>query len=150
MRRPGSGLDVIVVGGGIAGLTAALHCALRGRTVAVLEGELPGGLIVNVGALEGLPGPGPVAGAELAAGLQGQLTELGVDVISVNAESVEPGPRGFVVRTTDGDKRARCVVAATGARLSPLPAPGAEILAGKGVSQCAFCDAGLYLSLIHI
>ena len=69
MRRPGDLYDVLVVGGGLAGLTAAHHVTLRGLTVACVdEGGHMGGLVMNVSAIDGYPAMGTVGGAELAAG----------------------------------------------------------------------------------
>ena len=69
MRRPGDPYDVVVIGGGMAGLTAAHHAALRGMAVVCIdEGGHMGGLVINVSALDGYPAMGPVGGAELASG----------------------------------------------------------------------------------
>lgn len=145
MKRAGSALDVLVVGAGIAGLTAALHAAWRGKRVAVVESALPGGLVVNVGALEGFPAVARTSGAELAAALQSQAMELGVEFVEANVASLDAQSRVFTVSAEDaGSYRAKSVVWAAGARLRALSVPGAERLWQKGVSQCAFCDAGLY------
>ncbi len=136
--------DIAVIGGGIAGLTAAHHAALAGVSVAhFVENGLPGGLVMNVGALDGWPAAGPLGGAELASGLLGRNEELGVTLVPSRVDSVEGG----VSRTLsgpDGKWRARQVIVATGAALRMLDVPGANRLAGRGVSQCAWCDGGLY------
>lgn len=136
--------DIAVIGGGIAGLTAAHHAALAGVSVAhFVEDGLPGGLVLNVGALDGWPASGPVGGAELAAGLLGQNEELGVTLVPSRVDVVEGGTFK-TLRGADGSWRARQVIVATGAALRPLEVSGAERLAGRGVSQCAWCDGGLY------
>ncbi len=139
-----STFDIAVIGGGIAGITAAHHAALGGASVAhFVEYGLPGGLIVNVGALDGWPAASAVAGAELAAGLLAQNDELGVTLIPSRVDAIAGGA-SRTLRGPDGTWRANQVIVATGATLRTLDVPGAERLAGRGVSQCAWCDGGLY------
>lgn len=140
----GSIFDVAVIGGGIAGLTAAHHAALAGVSVVhYVEDGLPGGLVMNVGTLDGWPATNAVAGAELAAGLQAQNEELGVTLVPSRVDAVEGGAVKML-RGPDGTWRTRQVIVASGAALKTLDVPGAERLAGRGVSQCAWCDGGLY------
>jgi thioredoxin reductase (NADPH) len=136
--------DIVVIGGGIAGLTAAHHAALAGVSVAhFVEDGLPGGLVMNVGALDGWPSAASVGGAELAAGLLGQNTELGITLVPSRIDKVE-GDATKTLSGPDGTWRARQVIVATGAALKALDVPGADRLVGRGVSQCAWCDGGLY------
>ncbi|GEP60282.1 NAD(P)/FAD-dependent oxidoreductase [Reyranella soli] len=133
--------DIAVIGGGIAGLTAAHHAALAGVSVGhFIADGMPGGLVMNVGALDGWPAAGAVGGAELAAGLLGRNEELGVSLVPSRIESIQ----AKTLSGSDGTWRAKQVIVATGASLRTLDAPGAERLAGRGVSQCAWCDGGLY------
>jgi thioredoxin reductase (NADPH) len=133
--------DVAVIGGGIAGLTAAHHAALAGVSVGhFIADGMPGGLVMNVGALDGWPAAGAVGGAELAAGLLGRNEELGVSLVPSRIDSIE----AKTLSGPDGTWRAKQVIVATGASLLTLNAPGAERLYGRGVSHCAWCDGGLY------
>lgn len=133
--------DIAVIGGGIAGLTAAHHAALAGVSVGhFIADGMPGGLVMNVGALDGWPAAAAMGGAELAAGLLAGNEELGVSLVPSRIDSVQ----GKTLSGPDGTWRARQVIVATGASLRTLDVPGAERLAGRGVSQCAWCDGGLY------
>ena len=140
----GTGFDIAVIGGGITGLTAAHHAALAGVSVGhFIADGMPGGLVMNVGALDGWPAAGAVGGAELAAGLLGRNEELGVSLVPSRIDKIE-GAAARTLSGPDGTWRAKQVIVATGASLRTLDAPGAERFAGRGVSQCAWCDGGLY------
>lgn len=136
--------DIAVVGGGIAGLTAAHHAALAGVSVGhFIADGMPGGLVMNVGALDGWPSAGAVGGAELAAGLLGRNEELGVALLPSRIDRID-GSAARTLSGPDGVWRAKQVIVATGASLRTLGVPGADKLAGRGVSQCAWCDGGLH------
>jgi thioredoxin reductase (NADPH) len=137
--------DVAVIGGGISGLTAAHHATLAGASVGhFIEDGMPGGLVMNVGALDGWPSAQPVGGAELAAGLLAQNEPLGVTMLPSRIDRVEGAGAIKTLTGPDGIWRAHQVIVATGATLKPLDVPGAQELMGRGVSQCAWCDGGLY------
>ena len=136
--------DVVVAGGGIGGLTAALHAARAGRSTLVLGGRAPGGLLLSIEQIEGVPGfPEGVAGYELCPMLQEQAADTGADVRMAELAAIEPADDGWRLQTDDGDVHARAVILATGARLKTLGVDGEERLRGRGVSQCASCDAPL-------
>lgn len=136
--------DVVVIGGGIAGLTAAHHAALRGASVACVEGELYGGLVANVGEIDGYPSVEKASGTELADAMVRANAALGVDTLQAEARGVALDGDTKSVETDAGMLRASKLVIASGARLRKLGVPGEDGFAGRGVSQCAFCDAGLF------
>jgi thioredoxin reductase (NADPH) len=138
--------DVIVAGGGIGGLTAALHSARAGRATLVLGGRAPGGLLLSIEAIEGLPGfPEGVPGYDLCPMLQEQAEEAGAEFRMEELAVLQPADARWRLSTGDGEPKleARAVILATGARLKHLGVPGEEALQGRGVSHCASCDAPL-------
>jgi thioredoxin reductase (NADPH) len=136
--------DVIVAGGGVAGLTAAMHSARAGRSTLALGGNAPGGLLLSIERIEGVPGfPEGVPGYELCPMLQEQAEEAGAQVRMQELAALEPTDDGWRLTTDDGELQARAVILATGARLKHLGVPGEERLQGRGVSHCASCDAPL-------
>jgi thioredoxin reductase (NADPH) len=135
-------LDVAVVGEGIAGLTAAGHaCALGART-ASFEGNVFGGLVLNVANLHGY-GDG-ASGIDVAAALSESNAQAGIESIAGDVIAVLPDGDGFVLRTSGREHRARRVILATGARPRTLGLPHEERLDHRGVSHCADCDGPLF------
>ena len=137
--------DIIIVGGGPAGLTAAIYARRNGKSVLLLEKEGFGGQIAYAPRVENYPGVGAVSGAELAERMLGQAMDLDTDTdIGTVCEIVD---RGAVktVRTEEGEEfEARAVILAAGARHRRLGLPNEEELLGHGVSYCAVCDGGFY------
>ena len=147
LRRRRDIWDVVVVGGGIGGLTAAWYCARRGLPTAVLESEgLLGGQVATVNTLDDWPSTGEVSGVELAVSLREKLVNSAVEVHHEPAERVKPGAAGglVLVKTPGRTLRTRRVIAASGAKLRALDVPGGADFAGKGVSQCAHCDGHFF------
>ena len=139
------GYDVAIAGGGIGALTAAVHSARMGRSTLVLGGRAPGGLLLSIERIEGVPGfPEGVAGYELCPMLQEQAADDGAEVRMADLEGLEPRGRGLAAaRRATARSQARAVILATGARLRSLGVDGEERLQGRGVSHCASCDAPL-------
>lgn len=141
--------DIIVVGGGLAALTAGLFAARSGRSTLVLEPAVPGGHLVNIQKIEDFPGfPDGVSGYELGPNTQLQAMNHGAEfaMAEVQALARVGGDRSgdWLVTTTEGEYRAAAVIVASGSHARPLGVPGEERLVGKGVSHCASCDGPLF------
>jgi thioredoxin reductase (NADPH) len=136
--------DVIVIGEGVSGLTAAGELAAAGLKVATVEAQLFGGLVINVNELEPPIEGKPASGAELAAEMMQANAEAGVTSIQEPVTSVRASADAQEVTTESGTYRARHVIVASGARLKKLGIPGETQYEGRGVSQCADCDGPMY------
>jgi thioredoxin reductase (NADPH) len=136
--------DVIVIGEGVSGLTAAGALAAAGLKVASIEGTLFGGLVLNVNELDPAPEGRPHSGAELAAEIMGVNSEAGVDSIQEPVTAIRSAGGVHEVVTESGTYTARNVVVASGARLKRLGVAGEMEFEGRGVSQCADCDGPMY------
>lgn len=140
---PTTSFDVIIVGEGVAGLTAAGALARSGLKVATFEAQLFGGLVINVNELEPAP-PGATSGAEFASALVQANAELGIASIQEGATGIEIKDKLKQLVTSSNPYAARHVIVASGARLRKLGIPGEAEFEGRGVSQCADCDGPMY------
>lgn len=136
--------DILIIGGGPAGLTAAIYAARAGKRTAILEREAAGGQIVSAPLVENYPGTSSVSGAELAGRMRAQAEALGAELLYTEAAGLEKTQTCFRVLCTDGTREARAVILATGASHRRLGLPGEELLTGCGVSYCALCDGAFY------
>jgi thioredoxin reductase (NADPH) len=145
LRRRRDIWDVVVVGGGIGGLSAAWYCARRGLPTALLERQgLLGGQVATVNALDDWPSTSDVSGVELAAAMNEKLTNTAVEVSYEGVVEVKLAHDLLLVKTSERTFRTRRVIAAAGAALRPLDVPGGESFRGRGVSQCAHCDGHFF------
>jgi len=136
--------EIIVCGGGIAGLTAGLTAARLGRRTMVLTGDQLGGNLLSIEKIEGFPGfPEGVAGFELCPSAQMQAAEAGCEFETTEISGLSGGPGAWTVATGEGDYVAKSLILATGTSLKTLGVPGEEEFKGRGVSHCASCDAPL-------
>lgn len=135
--------DIVIVGAGTAGLTAAIYALRAGKTVLVTEGESFGGQITSSPRVENYPGISQISGSEFADNLVSQAMELGADVELERVIKIVDGKIKTVI-TDSNSYQCKCVIIATGARHRPLGADGENDLAGRGVSYCAVCDGAFY------
>ena len=133
--------DLIIIGAGCAGLTAAIYAARAGKSVLVLEQETVGGQISFSPKVENYPGIASISGAEFSDQLYAQAEALGVELELETVERLLPGTPHRVV-TDCGEHTAPAVIVATGVRHRRLGVPGEDAL--SGVSYCAVCDGAFY------
>ena len=137
--------DLIVIGSGLAGLTAAVFGARHGLSTLVLESNIPGGHLISIEKIEDYPGfPDGIAGYELCPNLQRQAADQGTEFARAEVQSITRRDEFWEVLTADETCRARTVIVATGSSLKDLGVPGEAKLQGRGVSHCASCDGPLY------
>ncbi len=137
--------DLLVVGAGPAGLTAAIYGARAGLKIVILEKALPGGYVVVTDSIENYPGfPEGIKGIELAEKMKRQAQRFGAEVIGVEVKSIgKTGPN--VIAQTDSTKyEVPAVIIATGTTPKKLNISGEDELRGRGVSYCATCDGPLF------
>ena len=139
--------NVIIIGSGPAGYTAALYTARANLEPLVIEGWMWGGLLQQTTDVENYPGyPQGVMGPQMMQELRDQAERFGARFVTENATRVEPGADGepHTVWVDDDEYKARAVVLAMGAEHKKLGVPGEEELGGRGVSYCATCDAAFF------
>ncbi len=136
---------LVIVGGGPAGLSAAIYAARSRLHTTVIEKGLPGGQIVNAEVVENYPGfPDGVAGAELGSLLEQQARKYGAQIVMAEVEGLEFTDGRKKVRTSGGDYPADAVIIASGSEHGRLNVPGEDDLTGRGVSYCAVCDGAFF------
>ena len=134
--------DLIIIGGGPAGLTAAIYACRARLNSLLIEKEMIGGLITFAGQIDNFPGfPEGINGMELAELMHRQATKYGLETVSADVTGVRLQGEPKVITTTDGDFTANAVIIASGSERQKLGVPGEEKFTGKGVSYCATCDA---------
>lgn len=136
-------LDVIVIGAGPAGLTAALYCARAGLHVRILEKAVPGGQLALADTVENYPAA-IGNGAELAERMRAQALEAGAELTLAEATSFSLDGQRKSVRANHMELEAACIILAMGAAPRRLGLPREKELTGRGVSYCASCDGRLF------
>ncbi|HEY2227146.1 MAG TPA: FAD-dependent oxidoreductase [Xanthobacteraceae bacterium] len=137
--------DLVVIGAGVAGLTAGMFAARHGLKVVVVDRMGAGGQIINAERIENWPGfPQGIGGHELGPLLHEQAEAAGAEIVLDTIEAIELAGEHRVVRGATDVLRAGAVIIAAGSEQRRLGIPGEELLRGKGVSHCASCDGAFF------
>ena len=137
--------DVIIIGGGPAGLTAGLYTSRARLKSLLVEKEIYGGLITETWLVENYPGfPEGISGEELGQLMYQQAKKYDMETLKATVTGIELQEKHKIVKTTKGDFTARAVIIANGSERIKLGVPGEEEFTGKGVAYCATCDAAYY------
>ena len=137
-------VDIIVIGGGVAGMTSALYALRQNKSVTLIEKNGIGGQVAEAPKVENFPTIKSISGAELADRLFEQITLLGVNFEFGDVLSVEKNGEIFEVKTEFNVFEAKSVIIATGVEHRKLNLEGEEKLIGNGISYCALCDGAFY------
>ncbi|AMC92543.1 thioredoxin reductase [Erysipelothrix larvae] len=137
--------DVIIIGGGPAGMTAALYASRAGLNVAMMEREAPGGKMIKTDIICNYPGIDSINGADLSMKMYTHSTNYGAQYLYGDVKDIEVDGDVRVVVTEDGSRyTAKAVIAATGTVERTLGFPEDELLLGRGLSYCAVCDGAFF------
>lgn len=137
--------DAVVIGGGPAGLTAALYLARSGVQVAMVEKLSPGGQVLMTEEIENYPGFAPsIKGYELVDKFVEHLSAYELARHSDEVRSITPQDGGYAIQVGDETLQAKTVVLCTGARYKRVGTPGEDMYTGRGVSYCALCDGNFF------
>ena len=139
--------DVIIIGGGAAGLTAGLYTSRAELNTLLLERMMPGGQIINAELIENFPGfPDGISGAEIGPLMQDQATRYGLQIQMGEVDSLAQSDGGWKASAYGSDYEAKAIIVAGGSTLRKLGVPGEEELDGAGVSYGATCDGGFFMN----
>ena len=135
--------DIIIVGAGPAGMTAAIYARRASKTVLVLEAQSYGGQIINTPDVENYPSAAHISGFDLATQIYEQAKGLGAEFVFEKVTAIEDGEIKTVV-TAKNRYEAKAVIIATGSENRKLGVEGEDKLVGRGISYCATCDGNFY------
>ncbi len=136
--------DLIIIGAGTAGLSAAVYGCRAGKKVLVLEENYYGGQIVNTPHIENYPAIKQISGFDFAKALYDQAVDLGAEIVFQNALSIKNTETGKVVVTKEAEYPCKSIILATGAKHRNLGLEKEKELTGKGISYCATCDGAFF------
>ncbi|TGD25068.1 thioredoxin-disulfide reductase [Companilactobacillus suantsaicola] len=136
--------DVVIIGAGPGGLTAALYASRANLSVMILDRGIYGGQMNNTAAIENYPGFESILGPDLSEKMYKSSTQFGADFGYGAVESVEDKGDTKIIHTDDGDYEAKALIIATGSQYKKIGVPGENELSGRGVSYCAVCDGAFF------
>ena len=137
--------DVLIIGGGGSGLTAAIYASRANLSTLLLEKLTPGGQIALTDVVENYPGfPKGVTGPEISMMMEEQAKRYGTEVVYQEVKSIAKDNGKFNIKTTSENYEAKAIILATGASFRRVGVPGEKELTGKGVSYCATCDGAFF------
>lgn len=137
--------DVVIIGGGVAGLSAGLYAVRAKMDTLLIERSVMGGQIINSNEIENYPGfPNGVSGVELVAAIEEQASKFGLQYAFGEVTGLDVSKQPFVIRTEDEEHRARAVIITAGGDHVKLGVPGELEYEAKGVSYCATCDGNFF------
>lgn len=136
--------DIVIIGGGVSGMTSALYALRNGKKVLLIEGEGIGGQIAQSPRVENYPTHKEIAGAKLSEELFDQISALGVEFEFDVIESIEPTGKHFLVKGEFDTYQTKSVIIANGVKHRKLRLPNEEQLIGHGVYYCAICDGPFF------
>jgi len=136
--------EIVIIGGGPAGLAAGLYAARARRKTVLLEKGVIGGQISLTELVENYPGIPSINGFDLAQAMLKQAESCGMETQFVETKALERDGKVWLVRTAEDEYLARAVIVTAGADYNKLGVPGEERLTGRGVSYCATCDAAFF------
>ncbi len=136
--------DIVIIGAGPAGLTAAVYALRSGRSVAVIEKLMVGGQVALTNEIKNYPGFINITGFDLSMLMHRQAQELGAESIFAEVLSLDVNNKIKIVKTTMGDVLGKSIIVATGAKSKKLKLENEEKLTGHGIGYCAVCDGAFY------
>ena len=137
--------DVIIIGGGPAGLSAGIYTARSRRNTLLIEKDIIGGNIVNATMVENYPGfPDGISGYDLTQLMHTQATKFGMETVMTEITGLQDNGKLKVIKTGEGEFSGRAVIIAGGSLRQSLGIPGEKEFTGRGVSYCATCDAAFF------
>ncbi len=137
-------LDLVIIGAGPAGMTAAIYASRAQMKFVILEKAFPGGQITNTYEIENYPGIKTASGFELTTMMQEHVTNFGIEIQTEDVQDVELDATIKIIKTSTNTYHAKTVIFAMGATWKKLGVEGEETFSGRGVSYCATCDGAFY------
>ena len=136
--------DIVVIGAGIAGLTAAIYLKRANANFTIIEGSFPGGLLNKLKTIENYPSYPNITGSELVIKIMEQIKALGIEITYGNVQSILKESEGFEVKSDVDSYECKAVIVATGVSMAKESILGEDKFSGMGVSYCATCDGNFF------